>query len=219
MAGEYLAIGHDDRLDQAAAGLERRELLEVLPHTDVLAVGAGVEQLPGGGQGVDVALLANQRPDEGVLGHGAAGIVLDSRGGPASRLVERGRGCLVPRGHHHRGALPAQPGLVVEARAGRRHAAVAIGEVVVGRDDQRRHVRVGVHHVVAVLRPGNAAVLGEHGAASSSLLVSHLSRSLSHQPARLGKIGKTERAFRARKVKNIFWNKMFDGWDHTEEME
>lgn len=66
---EELLPGDYNRFHQAAVGLEAAELLEILPNSDVLAVGAGVQQVSGGGQRVDVPFLANKGADEAVLRH------------------------------------------------------------------------------------------------------------------------------------------------------
>lgn len=71
MAGEQFFTGDDNRLDQPAVGLKPRIGFQILPHAYVLAVGARVEQIAGGSQGVDVTLLPNHGPDEAkVVGQG-----------------------------------------------------------------------------------------------------------------------------------------------------
>lgn len=64
--------------------------------------------------------------------------------------------------------------MIEEARAGCRHAAMAVGEVVVSHvtGDNGGHVGVRVDHVTAVLGPWDAVVLNEDGASTS--LTSHL---------------------------------------------
>lgn len=59
VAGEDLVVGDDDRLNEAAVGLEGGEVLHPFPNPNVLAVGAGVEDVVLRREGVDVAFLAD----------------------------------------------------------------------------------------------------------------------------------------------------------------
>lgn len=60
VAGEDLLPADHYRFDQTAIGFESREFLMVLPDADVLAVGSGVEKVACGGEGVNVALFADE---------------------------------------------------------------------------------------------------------------------------------------------------------------
>jgi len=114
--------------DQSAVRFEPRILLKVLPNTDVLAVGARVQEVAGSRQRVYVSLLADKRTHQRVLRQVPAVIALRPL-----RLGKRRAGGLVPRRHHHGRALAAEPSLLVVIRThGRRGAAAAHCELVVG---------------------------------------------------------------------------------------
>lgn len=66
VAGEDPVVGDYNGLDQPGVGLEPGIFPLVLPDPDVLAVRPGVEQLAGGGEGVYVALLADEGAHEDV---------------------------------------------------------------------------------------------------------------------------------------------------------
>lgn len=68
MSGENLVAGDYDSLHQTTVGFECGEQLHVLPNMDILAVGSGVKEAAGGGKGVNVAFLPDQRADEGIFG-------------------------------------------------------------------------------------------------------------------------------------------------------
>jgi len=104
----------DYGFDQSAVGFEPRILLQVLPHTNVLAVGPRVQEVTGSRQRVYVSLLSDKRTHERVLRQAP---VLARN---PLHLLKRRTGVIVPRRHHHRGTLAAKPTLVVEIRTHRR---------------------------------------------------------------------------------------------------
>eukprot|EP00268_Persea_americana_P058971 TRINITY_DN71839_c0_g1_i1.p2 TRINITY_DN71839_c0_g1~~TRINITY_DN71839_c0_g1_i1.p2 ORF type:complete len:127 (-),score=24.87 TRINITY_DN71839_c0_g1_i1:14-394(-) len=73
VAGEDPVAGDDNGFHKAATGLETRIFLLVLPDPNVLAVGPGVEEVAGGGEGVDVAFFADEGADEASVGVGVVG--------------------------------------------------------------------------------------------------------------------------------------------------
>lgn len=109
VTGVDLLTGDDYGFNQAAVGFESAELLEILPDTDVLAVGAGVEQFSGGGEGVDVSLFTDEGTDEAVERQDSVVKLL----GPRGLGIRRG---LVPRRHQHGRALAAHTAGVVAHR-------------------------------------------------------------------------------------------------------
>lgn len=96
VTGEDLFPSDYDGFNQTAVGFESGEFLLVLPDADVFAVGAGVEEVAGGGEGVNVAFLADEGSHEDVREEGIGSVV----GGGGRIGVEMGR----PWGFGERGS-------------------------------------------------------------------------------------------------------------------
>ena len=67
MTGEDFLIRQYYGFHQTAVRFEPGMFLEILPDTNVLAVGTGEKKITGGSEGIDVSLLSDKRTYEGFM--------------------------------------------------------------------------------------------------------------------------------------------------------